>query len=133
VSIQDEVFSIAEDRSREDCFRRARQAFDFANERRARFTSILDTPKRLDAVTQAVYWAEIAWFLDVTAAEAFTMAGYEEETAPCGCLWHRASAPLRHALGFLNLRGWYASLSAAFGTKPIEFYELPDTAQAGQT
>jgi hypothetical protein len=119
-----EVRAIADGLSREAIDQRARQAFDWANECRARYQSILDVSKRSVAVRKAFAWAEILDWLDETGETAFSDAEFGERQGPS-----RGQA----AAGWLKLfwfPGWVRAWRVIFGTEPIVFYEWTETAAA---
>lgn len=117
-----EVFGIAEDRNREDCTRRAVQAFSWANECRAQYRSLLYFEKRARAVIAAYAWADVLWYLDETGAASFTNAGYEEACRPRWPLLSR----LRRPFWMLDLVTAFPLLHALFSAKPVVFYEISD-------
>jgi hypothetical protein len=70
-----EALVIAEGLPQAEVEQRARQAFEAANEIRARYRSLLDAEKRAGAVGRARAWAEILHHMDATGEPEF-----------CGCL-----------------------------------------------
>jgi hypothetical protein len=117
----DETLTIADGRTRADVTARATQAFDWANECRARYTSILDLTKRAGAVSQAAAWASILEHMDAEGADVFSRDEYNAVKTP---LRDRLLAPL-HAPGNF-VRSWKFLMSS----RPVAWYEPPREARS---
>jgi hypothetical protein len=122
----DEAFAIAEGLSRAEVEQRARQAFESANEIRARYRGLPDAGKRAAAVNRARAWAEILWHMDAT-----------EEPEFCGCLGDDIPPAIVRAIwaawDWLMRVTWWLHVPAGvqafrdiLGAEPIAFYEWPD-------
>jgi len=122
----EEALAIAEGLPRAEVERRARQAFESANEIRARYRSLLDAERRAGAVSRARTWAEILRHMDATGEPEF-----------CGCLsddvppivvraiW-AAWDWLAGATRWLNVPAVIQSFHDIAGASPIIFYEPPE-------
>jgi hypothetical protein len=125
----DEALAIAEGLSRTEVERRARQAFESANEIRARYRGLPDAGKRAAAVSRARTWAEILRHMDAT-----------EEMEFCGCLGDDTPPAIVRAVwtawDWLARVTWWLHLPAGvrafrdiLGAEPIDFYQWPETGE----
>jgi len=126
---QDEALAVADGLPRPEIERRARLAFQSANDIRARYRGLPDAGKRAAAVSRARTWAEILHHMDDT-----------EETEFCGCL-DDDNPPLvvqvvwavweflAMLTSWLNVVAVLRAFRDVVGSEPITFYEWPETTE----
>lgn len=112
------VLAIADGLPHDQVRQRAYQAFTWANECRARYTSLLDVTKRSSAATRALTWANILRYLDESAAESTCSDFTRDEFLA----WQHGG----HWWDLLNVFAIASTIALAmralFGTKPIIWY-----------
>jgi hypothetical protein len=130
---EDEALAIANGLPRGEIDRRAWQAFQSANDIRARYRGLPDAAKRAAAVSRARTWAEILHHMDDT-----------EETEFCGCL-DDDTQPLAVQVvwavwdflamltSWLNVVAVLRTFRDVVGSEPITFYEWPETSEGNDT
>lgn len=116
-----QVLAIADDLGATEIRQRAAQAFSWANECRARYTSVLDTDKRGRAIAQAESWARVLCYLDRSGRDVFRLGEYREYEEGPGARGHW----WKWVPWAFNLPAWVRSWKEVFGTAPIEFYKPP--------
>jgi hypothetical protein len=115
----DEGFAIAEGLERLEIERRARRAFGYANECRARYVSGPDLTKRAAAIQAALAWRNTLRYLDATGAHAFWKADYDA--------WKRTLRQrLRTVTAPIDPFRWHLVFKFNGGAQPVEFYPLPE-------
>jgi hypothetical protein len=121
-----EAITIATGLSRAEIERRARNAFESANEIRARLRGLPDTAKRAQAVSRARTWAEILQHMDATG-----------ETEFCGCPHDDTPPAVVRAVWIawdwlaglvwpLNVAALIRGFRDVLGAEPITFYQWPE-------
>lgn len=125
----DEALAIAVGLARAEVEQRARQAFQSANDIRARHRGLPDAGKRAAAASRARTWAEILRHMDATGEPEF-----------CGCLsgdippafvravW-AAWDCLARVTWWLNVPVVARAFRDVLGTGPITFYQWPETGE----
>lgn len=124
-----EALVIADGLPRAEAERRARQAFQSANEIRARYRGLPDAGKRAAAVSRARTWAEILQHMDATG-----------ETEFCGCLDDDAPPVLvqfvwaawdflARLTSWLNVVAVLRAFRDVLGSEPITFYQWPEISE----
>jgi hypothetical protein len=127
---EDEVLTIADGLPRAEVEQRARQAFESANEIRARYRSWMDAGKRSGAVRRARIWAEILQHMDATGEPEF-----------CGCICDDIPPAVVRAVWatwdwlaglarWLNVAAYVRAFRDVLGAGPVDFYQRPETDQA---
>jgi hypothetical protein len=121
-----EAITIAAGLSRAEVEQRARNAFESANDIRARLRGLPDTAKRAQAVSRARTWADILHHMDTTG-----------ETEFCGCP-HDNTPPivvravwimwdwLARTAWPLNVVALARGFGDVLGAEPITFYKWPE-------
>jgi hypothetical protein len=121
-----EAITIATGLSRAEIEQRARNAFESANDIRARLRGLPDTAKRAQAVTRARTWAEIIQHMDTTGEPEF-----------CGCPHDGIPPAVVRAVwivwDWLASMAWPLNVAALvrgfrdlLGSEPITFYQWPE-------
>jgi hypothetical protein len=121
-----EAITIATGLSRAEIEQRARNAFESANDIRARLRGLPDTAKRAQAVTRARTWAEIIQHMDTTGEPEF-----------CGCPHDGIPPAVVRAVWIawdwlagmawpLNVVALARGLRDLLGAEPITFYQWPE-------
>ncbi len=127
-----EVLSIADGLPRAEVEQRARQAFESANEIRARYRGLPDTGKRAAAASRARTWAQILRHMDATGEPEF-----------CGCLGDGTPPAFVRAVGaaydwlarvtwWLNVAAYMRTFRDVLGADPITFYQPPGQTDEGR-
>jgi len=130
---ENEALAIADGLPRAEVERRARQAFQSANDIRARYRGLPDAGKRTAAVSRARTWAEILHHMDAT-----------EETEFCGCLDDDALPLVVQVVwavwdflamltSWLNVVAVIRAFQDVAGSEPITFYHWPDASDGEDT
>lgn len=111
------VYLTADGLSAEDCRKRAAVAFEWANECRAKYPGLLNTPRRERAIAAAAAWVSILRFIDYHNMQAFTMDEYLTLSGPPR---KRSWLP-----SFLDFPVIISGIRDALGTSPRPWYEGP--------
>jgi hypothetical protein len=122
---EDEVLAIAEGLPRAQVEQRARQAFESANEIRARYRGLPDVGKRAAAVSRARTWAKVLLHMDAMGHEEF--CGFLDDGTPPAivrAVW-AAWDWLALATCWLNLPAVVQAFRYLLGAEPVTFYQWP--------
>jgi hypothetical protein len=122
-----EAVTIATGLPRAEIDQRARQAFDSANDTRARLRGLPDIAKRAHATARARTWADILRHMDQTGEDQF--CGHPCDTTPpaiARAAWITWDW-LADVLWPLNIAAIARAASDVFGARPITYYKPPCT------
>lgn len=122
---EDEVLAIAEGLRRAEVERRARQAFESANEIRARYRGLPDAGKRAAAVSRARTWAKILRHMDATGHAEF--CGSLDDGTPPAIVWAVWAVCdwLALVTVWLNVPAVVRVFRDLLGAEPVTFYQWP--------
>jgi hypothetical protein len=131
-SVRDEVaqynaYKIAEGLNRREIVIAARQAFDYANECRAKYSMISENVvTRQGAILVATQWAKVLAHMDATGTAIYR----HTEQAEREIHWYLA---LCRAIALLNPRLYVTILRTCFGSQPRTFYKFKEDSPTGET
>ena len=122
---EDEVLAIADGLPRAEVEQRARQAFESANEIRARYRGLPDVGKRAAAVSRARTWAKILRHMDAIEHEEFCGSlGDDAPPAIVRAVW-AAYDWLARVTCWLNVLAVVQAFRDLLGAEPVTFYQWP--------
>jgi hypothetical protein len=123
-----EAITIATGLSRAEIEQRARNAFESANDIRARLRGLPDTAKRAHAVSRARTWADILQHMDATGEPEFSGCMHDHTPpAVVRAVWI-AWDWLAGVACLLNVAALVRGFRDLLGANPITFYQWPEPA-----
>jgi hypothetical protein len=124
--VEHEAITIAIGLSRAEIEQRARNAFDSANDIRARLRALPGTAKRAQAVTRARVWAEILQHMDTTGEPEFCRCPHDGmPPIVVRAVWIAWDWLARMAWP-LNVAALTRGFRDLLGAEPITFYQWPE-------
>jgi hypothetical protein len=126
---EDEALAIAGGLARAEVEQRARQAFQSANDIRARCRGLPDAGKRAAAASRARTWVEILRHMDATGEPEFCgrLSG-DIPPAFVRAVWAAWECLARVTL-WLNVPAVVRAFRDVFGVRAITFYQWPEAGQ----